>query len=245
VPTKSRRLPNRRIFGALKYTRPMRPMRLCLAVGMIAALATACTPPPEPEGPDIETTEDLLAALRQAGVEIEETAMPAPDPELGRGSVLILGPERIEVYEADSDAAQRAPLQALLEQMPGVSTPNLWSRGRVVVIYDGLDGATIALLSGLLGDSVNLVAPAQDEPYPPAVASSIGWLADAEDVDPGEVMVEAFEAAEWPDACLGLAGPLEACAAVITPGWRVTLRIGHVAYVLRSDELGTSIRREP
>jgi len=223
----------------------MRPWRALLCLGLIAALAAACTPPPEPEGPDIETAEDLLAALRQAGVEIEETAMPALDPELGRGSVLILGPARIEVYEADSEAAQRAALQALLQQMPGVSTPNLWGRGRVVVIYDGLDGATIALLSGLLGDSVNLVAPAQDEPYPPAVASSIGWLADAEDVDPGEVMVEAFEAAEWPDACLGLAGALEACAAVITPGWRVTLRIGDAAYVLRSDELGTRIRREP
>ena len=139
----------------------MGPWRALLCLGLITALAAACTPPPEPEGPRIETAEDLLAALRQAGVEIEETAMPAPDPELGRGSVLILGPARIEVYEADSEAAQRAALQALLQQMPGVSTPNLWGRGRVVVIYDGLDGATIALLSGLLGDSVNLVGPAQ------------------------------------------------------------------------------------
>ena len=235
----------RRSPSRLEYTRLMRPWRALLGLGLILALAAACTPPPEPEGPRIETAEDLLAVLRQAGVEIEETAMPAPHPELGRGSVVILGPARIEVYEEDNEAAQRAALQALLQQMPGVSTPNLWGRGRVIVIYDGLDGPTIALLSGLLGDSVNLVAPAQDEPYPPAVGSSIGWLADAEDVDPGEVMVEAFEAAEWPDACLGLAGPLEACAAVITPGWRITLRIADAAYVLRSDELGTSIRRDP
>jgi len=227
------------------YTRPMRPWRALLCLGLIAALAAACTPPPEPEGPDIETAEDLLAALRQAGVEIEETAMPALDPELGRGSVLILGPARIEVYEADSEAAQRAALQALLQQMPGVSTPNLWGRGRVVVIYDGLDGATIALLSGLLGDSVNLVGPAQDEPYPPAVASAIGWLAQEAGADPGAVVVETFTAADWPDACLGLPDADEACAGVITPGWRVTLRIGDAAYVLRSDELGTSIRREP
>ena len=223
----------------------MRPWRALLCLGLIAALAAACTPPPEPEGPRIETADDLLAALRAAGVEVEETAMLASMPDLARGRVVFLGRERIEIYEEDSETERRAAVQDLLRRTSGDATPSLWGRGRVVVIYDGLDGATIALLSGLLGDSVNLVAPAQDEPYPPAVASSIGWLADAEDVDPGEVMVEAFETAEWPDACLGLAGPLEACAAVITPGWRVTLRIGDAAYVLRSDELGTRIRREP
>jgi hypothetical protein len=229
----------------LEYTRPVRPTRLCLALTLILALAAACTPPPEPEGPDIETAEDLLAALRQAGVEIEETAMPAPDPELGRGSVVFLGPARIEVYEADSEAAQRVALQALLQQMPGVSTPNLWGRGKVVVIYDGLDGATIALLSGLLGDSVNLDAPAQDEPYPPAVAAAIGWMAQETGADPGAVVVETFAASEWPDACLGLPEADEACAGVITPGWRITLRIGAEIATLRADELGTVIRQEP
>jgi len=223
----------------------MGPWRALLCLGLITALAAACTPPPEPEGPRIETAEDLLAALRQAGVEIEETAMPAPHPELGRGSVVILGPARIEVYEVDNEAAQRAALQALLQQMPGVSTPNLWGRGRVVVIYDGLDGATIALLSGLLGDSVNLVGPAQDEPYPPAVASAIGWLAQNTGADPGAVVVETFVAADWPDACLGLPEVDEACAPVITPGWRIRLRIGAEIAILRADELGTVIRQEP
>ena len=223
----------------------MRPWRALLCLGLLAALAAACTAPPEPEGPNIETAEDLVAALRQAGVEIDETAMPAPDSQLGRGSVIFLGPARIEVYEADSEAAQRAALQALLQQMPGVSTPNLWGRGRVVVIYDGLDGATIALLSGLLGDSLNLVAPAQDEPYPPAVASAIGWLAQETGADPGAVVVGTFAAADWPDACLGLAEADEACAGVITPGWRITLRIGAEIAILRADELGTVIRQEP
>ena len=171
--------------------------------------------------------------------------MPAPDPKLGRGSVVLIGPARVEVYEADSEAAQHAALQTLLQQMPGAATPSLWGRGRVVVIYDGLDGATIALLSGLLGDSLNLVAPAQDEPYPPAVVSAIGWLAQETGADPGAVVVETFAAADWPDPCLGLADADEACAGVITPGWRITLRIGAEAVFLRADELGTVIRREP
>ena len=223
----------------------MRPWRALLCLGLIAALTAACAPPPEPEGPRIETAEDLLAALRQAGVEIEETAMPASHPELGRGSIVFLGPARIEVYESKSEAAQRAALQALLLQMPGVSTPNLWGRGSVVVIYDGLDGATIALLSGLLGDSANLVAPAQDEPYPPAVASAIGWLAQEAGADPRAVVVESFAAADWPDACLGLPQASEVCAEVITPGWRVGLRVGAEIAILRADELGAVIRQEP
>src|SRR3972149_5651853 len=199
----------------------MRPWRALLCLGLLAALAAACTAPPEPEGPNIETAEDLVAALRQAGVEIDETAMPAPDTQLGRGSVIFLGPARIEVYEADSEAAQRAALQALLQQMPGVSTPNLWGRGRGVVIYDGLDGPPIALLSGLLGDSVTLVGPAQDEPYPPAVASAIGWLAQNTGADPGAVVVETFVAADWPDACLGLPEVDEARAGGRPAGGRV------------------------
>jgi hypothetical protein len=221
----------------------MRPWRASLGLALILTLAAACTPPPEPEGPRIETADDLLAALREAGVAVAEITMSMP--ELPRGRVVILGSERVEIYEEDSEAARRAAVQDLLQHTASESTPNLWGRGRVVVIYDGLDGPTIALLSGLLGDSVGLPAPAPDEPYPPAVASAIGWLAQETEANPGEVIVETFEESEWPDACLGLPGPEEVCAAVITSGWRVTLRLGDESYVLRSDDLGSTIRREP
>src|SRR4030067_2160042 len=72
-------------LGALKYTRRMGPWRALLCLGLITALAAACTPPPEPEGPRIETAEDLLAALRQAGGEIETTGKTAPERERERG----------------------------------------------------------------------------------------------------------------------------------------------------------------
>ncbi len=222
----------------------MRRPHVVITLALILAL-TACTSPPEPEGPRIETADDLLAALRQAGAEVAYTAILGSIPDLPRGRVVFVGSERVEIYEQDSEAAQQAAVRDLLQRTPTESTPNLWGRGRVIVIYDGLDGPTIALLSGLLGDSASLAAPASDEPYPPAVASSIGWLADAQDVDPGAVVVESFEAAEWPDACLGLAGADEACAQVITPGWRVTLRTGAEIVNLRADALGAVIRREP
>jgi hypothetical protein len=223
----------------------MRPWRTLLCLGLIAALAAACTLPPEPEGPRIETADDLVAALSQAGVEIVEAELPLTRPEAGPGRVTFLGHERVEIYQAESESGQRAALELLLQAARGESTPNLWGRGRVTVMYDGLDGPTIALLSGLLGDSVSLLVPAPDEPYPPAVAAAIGWLAQETGADPGAVAVETFEAADWPDACLGLAQAGEACAAALTPGWRVTMRIGDESYIVRSDELGTAVRREP
>jgi hypothetical protein len=229
----------------LEYTRRMPTWRVSILLVLILSFAAACTTPPEPEGPRIETAEDLLAALRHAGVEVVETAMLTARPEVAPGRVILLGAERVEVYQTDSEAGQRAALPQLLQQTPGESTLNLWGRGRVVVVYDGLDGPTIALLSGLLGDSLNLSVPAQDEPYPPAVVAAIGWLAQETGADPGAVVVDSFEAVEWPDACLGLARAGEACAAVLTPGWRVSMQLGGETYVVRSDELGAAVRREP
>jgi hypothetical protein len=55
-------------------------------------------------------------------------------------------------------------------------------------------------------------------------------------IDFDEVEVIAVEPMEWPDACLGLAGPDEFCAQVITPGYEVTLKVEGQEYVFRTDE---------
>lgn len=59
-----------------------------------------------------------------------------------------------------------------------------------------------------------------------------------------EVEVVEAEPRDWPDACLGLAEEGEACAQVITPGWKVTLRADGETYVLHTNEDGTAIRME-
>jgi hypothetical protein len=38
--------------------------------------------------------------------------------------------------------------------------------------------------------------------------------------------VQSVEPVDWPDACLGAAGPDEVCAEVITPGYRIILDVG-------------------
>lgn len=59
-----------------------------------------------------------------------------------------------------------------------------------------------------------------------------------------EIEIVAVQQKDWPDACLGLAEEGEACAQVITPGWKIKLRAGGEAYVLHTDEDADAIRME-
>ena len=74
--------------------------------------------------------------------------------------------------------------------------------------------------------------------------AAIGTLAEAESIPPDSIEVIEYESAEWSDSCLGLGGPAESCLAVITPGWRIVLRVAGIEHNYRSDELGTQIRAE-
>ncbi len=220
-------------------------MRHALVFPVVLLLASACAAPPEPASPPIDTVEQLVAALRQAGVEVDETAMIPTAIGLPGGQVILVGPERVEVYPFETEALRQQAQAELLLRPWDESAPNLWGRGRLIVAYPGDDGPTIALLSGFLGDVLDLPGQAAVEPYPPAVAAGIAWLADSLGEDPSSLAVLDYAPADWPDACLGLAGPDELCLQVITPGWRIVLQAGDVEVILRSDELGNVIRREP
>jgi hypothetical protein len=53
--------------------------------------------------------------------------------------------------------------------------------------------------------------------------------------------IVSVEPLDWPDACLGLPGPDEACAQVITPGLRVILSAAGRAYEYHTN-LATHVR---
>ncbi|GAB1540379.1 hypothetical protein NUACC21_30480 [Scytonema sp. NUACC21] len=46
---------------------------------------------------------------------------------------------------------------------------------------------------------------------------------------------------QWPDSCLGIPDPLALCAAVVVPGWRVTVSDGQQVLIYRAAESGTVI----
>lgn len=216
------------------------------ACGTEAGLKTETLPSP----PMVETASDLIATLEMAGVNATATADPSA-PYFGvAGTVYLVGAEPVQVFEFESQAARRAVSETIASDGLSVAgrpvvwpdRPNIWAMGRLIVVYPGTDGGTILLLGGLLGDPLTYSAPGGDEPYPPAVTSAIRTLAAELAVDPVTVEVLAFEEVSWPDSCLGLPDPGEDCVEVITPGWRITLRLMGQTLDVRTDRIGDRVR---
>jgi heat shock protein HslJ len=84
--------------------------------------------------------------------------------------------------------------------------------------------------------------PVPTELPPEAVLAAQQWLADQLSVAAEQVQIADLEQTEWSDSCLGLGGPNESCAQVITPGWRVVLEINGQSYEVRTDENASAIR---
>ena len=105
----------------------------------------------------------------------------------------------------------------------------------------------ILVLSVLLLAAACSPAPAQVIVEPEqieAVGKAVADLADQLGLDVEGVQVVKVEDAEWSDSCLGLGGPAESCAAVVTPGYQVTLSVDGVEYVFRTDLSGDAVRME-
>ncbi len=61
-------------------------------------------------------------------------------------------------------------------------------------------------------------------------------------VGPGAISVVSSAQREWSDSCLGLGGPAESCAQVITPGYEVVISVSGLHYTLRTNADGSVIR---
>ena len=80
---------------------------------------------------------------------------------------------------------------------------------------------------------------------PQAVLEAIDQLSESLGVSVESIEVIEFEQVDWPDACLGLPQQGEACAQVITPGFRVVLEVNGQQYVFRTDQEGDVVRQAP
>ncbi len=61
---------------------------------------------------------------------------------------------------------------------------------------------------------------------------------------PGQLRIASQSRQSWSDSCLGLGGPAELCAAMITEGWRVELSNGSQSWFFRADRSGQVVRME-
>jgi len=216
---------------------------------MLLLLICACGRTAIPTTRAYESTEDLLKALEEAGAEIVALDPDAPLLDMTSRGILING-EQAEIYEFENiyDREQGVlQLQTILDEawtyVSGeFQSMRIWSHERLVVVYFGRDGGTVLLLSGLLGDPLQKPALAEDEPYPPAVPAAIQALAGANGADPSTIEVLSYNFVEWSDGCLGYSHPGEICVQVMTPGWRILLRLGEQVIEIHSDEMGGEIR---
>jgi hypothetical protein len=90
--------------------------------------------------------------------------------------------------------------------------------------------------TGPLGTEFSLENP------PQAVLDAQAWLADQLGVAVEDTQLVDVQKTEWQDSCLGLGGPAESCAQVVTPGWLVTVDVGGQQYEVRASEDGSIIR---
>lgn len=76
----------------------------------------------------------------------------------------------------------------------------------------------------------------------PATAAAVTHLAHELGVSEDEIEVVSTNPAEFTDSCLGLGGPAESCAQVITPGWIVMAEVAGESYEVHVDETGQQVR---
>jgi len=79
--------------------------------------------------------------------------------------------------------------------------------------------------------SINPIGPIAAE----ALAKQLG-------VDVQTVKVTGLELVDWPNTCLGVEKPGEACAEMIVSGYRVMLEVGGMPYEVHTNENGSDLR---
>ena len=81
-------------------------------------------------------------------------------------------------------------------------------------------------------------------PVPEGVSAAKTALATRLNIDNSKILIlEAMET-DWSDSCLGLGGPAESCALVITPGFNILMQANGKEYRYRTNETGTTIKAE-
>ncbi len=232
-----------------KGVEPMRLSRLACYVCLASLMLVSCRDYGPSGLSEYETARELILALEEAGASVVETAVMGNPAYPGVTQVIQVEGELVQVVEYETVDARRIVSDRIASEghaMEGAlawsAGSNLWASGKLVVAYAGTNGGVILLLSGLLGDPLTYVPSETDEPYPPGVTSAISALARQFDVDPAQIDVVAYEYVEWPDSCLGMPEPEEACVEVIALGWRVRLELDGVVHELHSDRLGEQIR---
>jgi hypothetical protein len=113
-----------------------------------------------------------------------------------------------------------------------------------VLLCQGL--VSCSLVGNISSQSEPTTTPEIFMPLPPdqrAFEAVREFLGQELGVDPLTISLVDIEAVQWPDSCLGLPGPDEACSQVVTDGFRVRLKVGEAIYEFHTDQNASQIRQ--
>lgn len=113
-----------------------------------------------------------------------------------------------------------------------------------LTVFIGFIFALTLILTACQGGQANLPVTGQQD-LPPAAQAVLDQASQQLGVNVQDIQITQLEQVDWPDACLGLPQGDEACAQVVTPGFRVQLQVNNQTYEFRTDESGTIIRQAP
>lgn len=190
---------------------------------------------------DLEGTQARVeeAAVAAPGGEIPPMAVEAARDALAGELGVALSTVELVDFEQQEWSDSCLGLGGAAESCAAVVTPgyavNFTVDGQSYTVRTDLEG-TQTRVEGAVVD-----APVGDE-LPPAVEAARDALAGELGVDLSTIELVSFEQQEWSDSCLGLGGPAEICAAVITPGWQVMLMVDGQTYEVRTDFEGEQVR---
>jgi hypothetical protein len=138
--------------------------------------------------------------------------------------------EAPEEFTADADSYLAGVVDQLNEAEATAFSPDLSLLDAVIISIRISDDDTMPL-------------PVDEETdHPAAVLSAIQFLSEETAIPQDEMEILSVEARVWPDGCLGLAEPDEACTLALVPGWLIIIQAEGRTIEVRTDETGNNVR---
>jgi hypothetical protein len=151
-----------------------------VALTVLTFLLAACAKPtPIPVAPtqaditpqEIVNTDDLLLALKEQGVSVSLTGDIAIPFLQVQGQVMRIERGDVQVYDFQDKTHLEAATQKLIKDgqvfdnlVPSWSIqPHIWTKGDLIVFYDGTDTAVISTLDSVLGKEIPIRASASSD----------------------------------------------------------------------------------
>lgn len=209
---------------------------------MVSMLAGCQSGPPTLVAP--EDLPGLLAALEALGQPASAAPASVMAPPGSRPYALSIGGEQAWVFIFESAQALEMVLQSQpsgAAVRPWATDAKVWAGGPMLVVYEGRDGGLVLIFDALFGSRKG-DEQGPEEPHPPAVAAARKAVAERLGLEPQDLEALEFEPRVWPDTCLGVGEPGEACTNESLTGWRILFRSGDQVIEARTDALGLEMR---